>query len=64
MLGRAWRKKVAILAAVVIEVVVAAAEVAEMASVFKYLLYPGAVLDALHVFTYITSCNLHSSPAK
>lgn len=50
--------------AVVIEAVVAAPEVAEMASVFKHLLYSGAVLDALHIFTRITSCNLHSNPAK
>lgn len=44
---------VVILAAVVVEVAIAAAEVAEMASVFKHLLYPGAIRDALHIVYYL-----------
>lgn len=44
---------VVILAAVVVEVAVAAAEVTEIASVFKRLLYPGAILDALYIVYYL-----------
>lgn len=43
---------VIILAAGVVEVIAAAADVAKVASVFKRLLDPGAVLDALNVLPH------------
>lgn len=43
---------VIILAAVVVEAIAAAADVAEVASVFKNLLDPGAVLGALNVLPH------------
>lgn len=50
------------LATVAVEVVVvAAAEIAEMASDFKHLLYPGGILDASHTLPHlIFPAALHS----